>query len=61
MKNDLLNIENTEEIEKNIVRLIDDEDTGIVGASTPAVISAATAVSALLQVTTACTKDCRHR
>lgn len=56
----LLDISDTE-MEKNMVLLIEDEDMELSGASTPAcaaVVSAISAISALFQVTTACTTRC---
>lgn len=61
--NNLLNI-SEEEMQKNMVLLIEDEDQELSGASTPAcawaAVSAVSAVSALFQVTTACTTRCYH-
>lgn len=49
----------TEEVmEENMVSLIKDEDFDLSGAGTPAIVSAVTAVSALFQVTTACSTKC---
>ncbi|WP_194192437.1 hypothetical protein [Clostridium chrysemydis] len=45
-------------LENNIVTLIEDEDYD--GAGSPAIVSAVTAVTALIGITTACTRDCWH-
>lgn len=64
MNNDnLLNID-SDMMEKNMVALIEDEDTNYSGASTPEWVSAistgVTAVSSALTVSSACTKRCLH-
>ena len=53
MKKELMN---EKLVEENIVTLIEDEDYE--GAGSPAIVSAVTAVTALLGITTACTRDC---
>lgn len=55
MKKELLN---EKVMEENVVTLIEDEDYE--GAGTPAVVSAVTAVTALIGITTGCTRDCWH-
>lgn len=61
--NNLMNI-SEEEMQKNMVLLIEDEDQELSGASTLgcvwAGISAISTVSALFKVSTACTNRCYH-
>lgn len=70
MKKDNFKIEDNEVIEENMVKLIEDEDINVSGASTPGcawasaisgIVASATAVSALFTVTSACTKSCRRK
>lgn len=68
MNNSIFDIDDTKDIEKNLVTLIEDEDMNLSGASTPGcalasaisgVTASITAVSHLFTVTSACTKSCR--
>lgn len=69
MKKDIFEMKENKIVEQNMVKLIEDEDVNVSGASTPGcavasaisgVIASATAVSALLTVTSACTKACKR-
>lgn len=57
MRKEIIN-ENLDEdlVEQNIVTLIEDEDYN--GAGSPAIVSAVTAVTALLTITSGCTRAC---
>lgn len=69
MKKDDFKMEESKIVEQNMVKLIEDEDANVNGASTPGcaiasaisgTIASATAVSALFTVTSACTKACKR-
>ena len=63
MDNDnLLNV-NSDMMEKNMVALIEDEDTNYSGASTPwisAISTVTTGFASALSISKACTKRCHH-
>lgn len=60
MEKNLLDITETAEIESTMVQLIQDEDLNLSGGATPAIVTAVTAVAALLRVTSACTSRCYY-
>ena len=68
MDNNILDMNDTKSVEKNLVTLIEDEDVNLSGASTPGCAAASAisgvaaslaAISALFTVTSACTKSCK--
>lgn len=68
MKKDIFEMQENKIVEQNMVKLIEDEDVNVSGASTPgcavsgavsATVASATAISALFTVTSACTKSCK--
>lgn len=67
MKKDIFEMKENKIVEQNMVKLIEDEDVNVSGASTPGcaasaisgVVASVTAVSALFTVTSACTKACK--
>ncbi|MEY8584778.1 hypothetical protein AB9M75_03020 [Lactobacillus sp. AN1001] len=60
MKKDNLSEVSLETMQENMKLLIKNEDQELSGAGTPGIIGAATAVTAIFQITTACTTKCVH-